>query len=58
MRVDGTHPGKVAGQPLVRGTRISAETIADDAEIGPSPDEIHKNFPDLTIGQIRRLMQF
>lgn len=51
-------PGKVSGRPIVRGTRILAETIVEDAELGSSPEEIHENYPDLTVAEIRRLLDF
>lgn len=51
-------PGKVSGRPLVRGTRILADTIVQDAELGSTLDEIHENSPDLTIAKIERLIRF
>jgi uncharacterized protein (DUF433 family) len=38
-------PGKVSGRPIVRGTRILADTIVQDAELGSPLDEIHENYP-------------
>jgi uncharacterized protein (DUF433 family) len=35
-------PGKVSGQPIVRGARILADTIVQDAELGSPIEEIHK----------------
>ena len=35
-------PGKVSGRPLVRGTRILADTIVQDAELGSPLEEIHE----------------
>ena len=51
-------PGKVSGRPIVRGTRILADTIVQDAELGSSLEEIHENYPDLPIGAIQRLISF
>ncbi|MBV9155538.1 MAG: DUF433 domain-containing protein [Acidobacteriaceae bacterium] len=51
-------PGKVSGRPLVRGTRILADTIAQDAELGSSLEEIHENYPDLPVADIQRLISF
>ena len=42
-------PGKVSGRPIVRGTRILADTIVQDAELGSPLEEIHENYPDLSI---------
>jgi uncharacterized protein (DUF433 family) len=51
-------PGKVSGRPIVRGTRILADTIVQDAELGSSLEEIHENYPDLPIADIQRLISF
>jgi uncharacterized protein (DUF433 family) len=51
-------PGKVSGKPIVRGTRILADTIVQDAQLGSTLDEIHENYPDLSIPEIRRLISF
>jgi uncharacterized protein (DUF433 family) len=51
-------PGKVSGRPIVRGTRILADTIVQDAMLGSSFDEIHENYPDLPLATIRRLIAF
>lgn len=50
--------GKVSGRPIVRGTRILADTIVQDAELGCPPEEIHENYPDLPIADIQRLIAF
>jgi|HubBroStandDraft_1064217.scaffolds.fasta_scaffold139908_1 uncharacterized protein (DUF433 family) len=51
-------PGKVSGRPVVRGTRILADTIVQDAELGSPLEEIHENYPDLSVAAIRRLISF
>ncbi len=51
-------PGKVSGRPIVRGTRILADTIIQDAELGSPLQEIHENYPDLPIAHIQRLIAF
>ena len=51
-------PGKVSGRPIVRGTRILADTIVQDAELGSPLEEIHENYPDLSITAIKRLISF
>jgi uncharacterized protein (DUF433 family) len=51
-------PGKVSGRPIVRGTRILADTIVQDAELGSSLEEIHENYPDLPVTAIRQLISF
>lgn len=51
-------PGKVSGKPVVRGTRILANTIVEDAELGSTLEEIHENYPDLSISTIQRLISF
>jgi uncharacterized protein (DUF433 family) len=51
-------PGKVSGRPVVRGTRILADTIVEDAELGSPLEEIHENYPDLSPAAIRQLIAF
>lgn len=51
-------PGKVSGQATVRGTRILADTIVQDAELGSPLEEIHENYPDLSLTVIQRLIFF
>jgi uncharacterized protein (DUF433 family) len=51
-------PGKVSGRPVVRGTRIMPDAIANSYELGDSIDDIHEGFPTLSIAQIKRLIEF
>ena len=51
-------PGKVSGHPIVRGTRILADTIIQDAELGSPLQEIRENYPDLSLTTIQRLISF
>lgn len=51
-------PGKVSGQPVVKGTRILADTILEDYDLGSSLEEIHQNYPSLSAETIRKLIVF
>ena len=51
-------PGKVSGRALVRGTRILADTLVQDADLGSSLEEIHENYPDLSVTAIQQLLSF
>ena len=51
-------PGKVSGRPVVRATRILADTIAQDAELGSPLEEIQENYPDLSLAAVQRLISF
>ena len=51
-------PGKVSGKPVVRGTRIMPDAIANSYELGETIEEIHEGFPTLSIDQIKRLIEF
>jgi uncharacterized protein (DUF433 family) len=51
-------PGKVSGRPIVRGTRILADTIVQDAELGSPVEGIQENYPDLSLSTIQRLISF
>jgi uncharacterized protein (DUF433 family) len=50
--------GKVSGRPIVRGTRILADTIVQDAELGSPLAEIQENYPDLSLSTIEELISF
>jgi uncharacterized protein (DUF433 family) len=47
-------PGKVAGKPLIKGTRILADAIIEDGLL----DEVHNGFPSLSVDTIRKLLAF
>jgi uncharacterized protein (DUF433 family) len=51
-------PGKVSGQPVVKGTRILADQIVEDAELGSPVEEIAENYPSLPIETIKKLLAF
>lgn len=51
-------PGKVSGRPIVKGTRILPDAIANSYELGDSVKEIHEGFPTLSVEQIERLIDF
>jgi len=51
-------PGKVSGQPVVKGTRILADQIVEDAELGSPVEEIAENYPSLPIEKIKKLLAF
>jgi uncharacterized protein (DUF433 family) len=51
-------PGKVSGRPIVRGTRILADTIVQDYELGESIEDIQEGYPSLEAWQIKRLIEF
>ena len=51
-------PGKVSGQPIVRGTRILADTIVAYADRGASTEEILEDYPGLTAEIIHSILSF
>ena len=51
-------PGKVSGRPIVRGTRILPDAIVNSYDAGETLDELHQDYPGLTISQIQRLIEF
>jgi uncharacterized protein (DUF433 family) len=51
-------PGKVSGRPVVKGTRILADTIVQDHELGAPVEEIQESFPTLSIETIRAILAF
>lgn len=51
-------PGKVSGQPIVRGTRILPDAVVNSYDMGESIEDLHEGFPSLTVTQIQRLIEF
>ena len=51
-------PGKVSGRPIVRGTRILPDAVVNSYDAGETLDQIHQDYPGLTISQIQRLIEF
>ena len=51
-------PGNVPGGPIIRGIRILADTIVQDAELSSPLEEIHENYPDLSLTAIQQLISF
>jgi len=51
-------PGKVSGQPIVRGTRILADTIVENFDDGSPIDEILEDYPALTAEMVQSLIAF
>ena len=51
-------PGKVSGRPIVRGTRILPDGIVNSFDLGESIEDIHLDWPSLSIAQIKHLIEF
>jgi uncharacterized protein (DUF433 family) len=51
-------PGKVSGRPIVRGTRILPDAIVDSFDLGETIEELREGFPSLSVGQIKRPIEF
>jgi uncharacterized protein (DUF433 family) len=52
-------PGKVSGQPTVKGTRILAQGVVENAEDGYTPEELaNEHFPGLGVERARRIIAF
>lgn len=52
------NPGTLGGTPVVRGTRVAADTIVQDYELGSPIEEIHENFPSVSVSTIKQLIEF
>jgi uncharacterized protein (DUF433 family) len=51
-------PGKVSGQPPVRGSRVPAGFILDDAKSGMTAKQIHEGYPSLSMKEIESVIAF
>jgi uncharacterized protein (DUF433 family) len=52
-----TVPGRVSGVPVLKGTRVPANTIAESAELGETAEQIAFNY-DLKLDDVRRLLAY
>lgn len=50
--------GKVSGAPLVKGTRLRAETIVSNYEAGSPIEEIAQNYPAVPSETIRKILAY
>lgn len=51
-------PGKVSGRVVVKGTRILADQIVEEAALGSPVQEIAENYPSLSADTIKQLLAF
>jgi len=50
-------PGKVSGVPILKGSRVQADAVLENAESGESVEEIAYNF-DLNPEDIRKVLAY
>jgi uncharacterized protein (DUF433 family) len=50
-------PGKVSGAPILKGTRLPAQTIVDNHDYGMAPTEIAEQF-GVTEDQVRQILDY
>jgi len=50
--------GKQGGVPLIKGTRIPAQQIVDEYELGSPVEEIAENYTSITRDQIETLVAY
>ena len=51
-------PGKVSGQPIVRGTRILPGPVVRSFVRGETVEQIREDWPSLSVDQINGLIAF
>ena len=51
-------PGKCGGRPTIKGTRIEPDGLVADFELGSDIEEIHENFPTVSVKTIEALIAF
>jgi uncharacterized protein (DUF433 family) len=50
-------PGRLNGRPVVKNTRVAADTIAECAELGETPEEIASDYR-LDINDVKALLSY
>jgi uncharacterized protein (DUF433 family) len=54
-----THePGKMGGQPCIRGMRITVASIVEQIADGATPQELLADYPDLEMDDIRQALKY
>lgn len=51
-------PGKLGGQPCIRGYRLSAQQVLEFLAAGKSFDEIHQSFEFLEIEDVHQVLGY
>ncbi len=51
-------PGKRGGKPCIRGSRMTVSDVLEYLASGMSEEEVLRDFPDLTRGDIRACLAF
>lgn len=51
-------PNKRSGKPCIRGTRMTVTDVLEYMAGGMTPEELMKEFPDLTLEDIRACLAF
>jgi uncharacterized protein (DUF433 family) len=51
-------PGKRSGKPCIRGLRITVQDVLEYLAGGMTPEEIMKDFPELTLSDIRACLAY
>lgn len=51
-------PGKRSGQPCIRGLRIAVQDVLEYLAGGMTPEEVLRDFPDLTAEDIRACLAY
>ncbi len=51
-------PGKRGGKPCIRGLRITVYDVLEYLASGMTPEQIIKDFPDLTLEDVRACLAF
>lgn len=47
-----TNPGIAGGKPIIKGTRITVEMLANEHTAGRTVEQLHYSYPHLTPEQI------
>jgi uncharacterized protein (DUF433 family) len=51
-------PKVMTGMPCIKGTRITVANLVRQVAAGRTPDEICRDYPDLTVDSIRAALAF
>jgi uncharacterized protein (DUF433 family) len=53
-----TNPGIAGGKPIIKGTRIPVEMLANEHAAGRTVEQLHYSYPHLTLKQIEAALAY
>ena len=53
-----TNPGIAGGKPIIKGTRITVEMLAEEQAAGRTVEQLQYSYPHLTVEEIKAALAY